>query len=376
MAKRTIITILMALTSFGWAAAENILCFTAKKDESTIEIANKEGNNPNLEYALNDTKKWKPLVAGKPILLNAGGKIFFRGNNPQGFSQEGGRARSSFIMTGVFSAKGSVMSLIDGKGESKEIPNSECFYQLFVNCSSLTQAPELPATTLKPGCYQEMFKGCDKLTQAPILPATALEERCYAGMFHGCVSLPAAPELPGKFMEKSCYEGMFYGCSRIVKAPALPAKRMDESCYAYMFRNCSNLREIPFLPAEELAPMCYSRMFEQCPKINKVKVAFSDWGDGSIEERYTTVWLGDVAKEGTFISPGKLPAQYGSSNIPEGWEVIHEDQAGKGEKFLCFTALKPGGYIGMELIGENEPEVLYSKDGEKWDTLSFSDTFL
>ena len=34
---------------------------------------------------------------------------------------------------------------------------------MFYNCTSLTQAPELPATTLVVGCYQDMFGGCTSL---------------------------------------------------------------------------------------------------------------------------------------------------------------------------------------------------------------------
>ena len=34
---------------------------------------------------------------------------------------------------------------------------------MFSKCTSLTQAPELPATTLVDGCYYYMFNGCSKL---------------------------------------------------------------------------------------------------------------------------------------------------------------------------------------------------------------------
>ena len=37
---------------------------------------------------------------------------------------------------------------------------------MFSNCSSLTQAPELPATTLANRCYNSMFYNCTSLTQA------------------------------------------------------------------------------------------------------------------------------------------------------------------------------------------------------------------
>ena len=60
---------------------------------------------------------------------------------------------------------------------------------MFVNCTSLTTAPELPATTLAPSCYAIMFTGCTNLTIAPELPATTLADNCYGGMFTGCAKL-------------------------------------------------------------------------------------------------------------------------------------------------------------------------------------------
>ena len=37
---------------------------------------------------------------------------------------------------------------------------------MFSACTSLTQAPELPATTLADSCYFAMFYNCSSLTQA------------------------------------------------------------------------------------------------------------------------------------------------------------------------------------------------------------------
>ena len=50
---------------------------------------------------------------------------------------------------------------------------------MFSNCTSLTSAPSLPATTLADYCYEDMFYGCTSLTTAPSLPATTLATNCY-----------------------------------------------------------------------------------------------------------------------------------------------------------------------------------------------------
>ena len=39
--------------------------------------------------------------------------------------------------------------------------------KLFIDCTLLTQAPELPSTILADNCYSDMFSGCTSLTTAP-----------------------------------------------------------------------------------------------------------------------------------------------------------------------------------------------------------------
>ena len=78
---------------------------------------------------------------------------------------------------------------------------------MFAKCTSLTQAPELPATTLANSCYSDMFVRCSSLTQAPVLPATTLADNCYSNMFYICSSLTQAPQiLPAETLADSCYK--------------------------------------------------------------------------------------------------------------------------------------------------------------------------
>ena len=50
---------------------------------------------------------------------------------------------------------------------------------MFYSCTSLTEAPALPATSLTDYCYHYMFYGCTGFTEAPALPATNLAAYCY-----------------------------------------------------------------------------------------------------------------------------------------------------------------------------------------------------
>ena len=113
-------------------------------------------------------------------------------------------------------------------------------------------------------CYRGMFKGCTSLVEAPALPATELADSCYIGMFSGCTSLSAPPALPAEKLAEDCYAAMFKGCTSLTEAPALPATKLVYGCYWAMFQGCTSLEEAPALPATELAMFYYYGMFEGC----------------------------------------------------------------------------------------------------------------
>ncbi|MBO4531617.1 MAG: leucine-rich repeat protein [Paludibacteraceae bacterium] len=272
MTKKFFLAMLMSCFAL-FASASNYLTFTAEEDNSSFWLDDR-GNNPNVEYSLDDGETWTLLEASfmgsnKVILTNKGDKALLRGNNPDGFSKYKDKY-TYFRMGGKIAASGSVMSLIDGIGESKTIPSEFCFYNLFYYCPSLTQAPELPATKLAANCYSKMFSYCENLTQAPELPAMKLADTCYYQMFSNCGNLTQAPELPATELAESCYEFMFYMCSKLTQAPELPATKLAKSCYENMFNWCSKLTQAPRLSATELAERCYLGMFFLCESLTQV----------------------------------------------------------------------------------------------------------
>ena len=145
-----------------------------------------------------------------------------------------------------------------------------CYCGMFVRCTSLTQAPVLPAITLSKGCYQDMFFGCTSLTQAPTLTATTLADYCYADMFYGCTSLTQAPALSATTLSSHCYRQMFSSCTSLTQTPALPATTLANDCYYYMFHDCTSLTKAPALPATTLAKNCYYGMFSGCTSLTQV----------------------------------------------------------------------------------------------------------
>ena len=266
MIKKILLLLFLCATSALHAA--NYLTFTAKADSSSFGIFNVGGNDPDVQYSLDGGKTWERLKNNTLIDLPNKKKALLRGYNPQGISKTYGE-NTCFVITGRIAASGSVMSLIDGKGETTVIPNDYCFYHLFSRCESLTQTPQLPATTLAKDCYSGMFVGCTSLTQAPKLPATKLADYCYSGMFTECTNLTKAPELPATQLTKGCYFGMFWGCTSLAQAPKLPATKLAGHCYAYMFTECTNLTKAPELPARALAKNCYDRMFSGCTNLTQ-----------------------------------------------------------------------------------------------------------
>ena len=48
-------------------------------------------------------------------------------------------------------------------------------------------------------CYDNMFKGCTSLTQVPALPATTLANNCYYNMFQGCTGLKLSSTQTGEY---------------------------------------------------------------------------------------------------------------------------------------------------------------------------------
>ena len=239
------------------------LCFTAI-ESGTIALSNYGDNAPDVKYSTDGTS-WASWDYSA-ITVPAGGKVYFKGNNGAGFSSSV-NVYSSFMMTGKFAASGSIQSLLYGDDfeENLTIPDGQrCFVRLFNNCSALTTAPELPATSLSPTCYFNMFTGCTSLTSAPKLPATILAYSCYANMFSGCTSLTSAPDLPSTTAAERCYQYMFHGCTGLTSAPELPAKTMADYCYQFMFYGCTGLTSAPELPATTLASDCYNCMFSGC----------------------------------------------------------------------------------------------------------------
>ena len=212
-------------------------------------------NISGLEYSVNNGK-WATVEAGTGVPFGgANGTLRLRGTNING-TAFGWGAHSTITFTDKtvkVACTGDIRTLLDWRNYSTVNTRNAEFCYLFKECSVLTSAPELPATTLADECYVGMFYGCTSLTSAPELKATTLAYNCYSSMFKGCTSLTSAPELTATELAFSCYSSMFYGCTSLEKAPELKATTLAAFCYERMFQDCTKLSTVTMLaPSDKI----------------------------------------------------------------------------------------------------------------------------
>jgi hypothetical protein len=186
------------------------IMFKAQEDNSTIGLE-QLSTYQTMEYST-DTLTWNTFDTTTNISLNNGDKLYVRGilsfgdGDVDNFTQ--------FKMSGKIAAYGNCNALWSYEDLNAPL-KTYCGNKMFFNCSALTTAPVLPATTLAKGCYTDMFAGCTSLTTAPALPATTLRLSSYFSMFEN---------------------------SRITSLPALPAIILPPQCYYRMFALCRNIK--------------------------------------------------------------------------------------------------------------------------------------
>lgn len=227
--------------------------FTAK-DPQTFKMTEHEGYKiSGLEYSVNNGD-WTTLVAGTGVPFGgSNGNLRLRGTNLKGTSVPGQYSTITFTETNVpVACTGDIRTLLDWDNYTTVNTENARFNYLFYNCSVLTSAPELPATSLAYNCYHCMFLGCTNLKSAPKLPAPTLTTGCYFGMFSMCTNLKTAPELPAKALAYQCYDSMFSGCTNL-KSAELSIEFLDRDCCNFMFNNCTNLSSVTMLaPSKEI----------------------------------------------------------------------------------------------------------------------------
>ena len=243
--------------------------FTAEQPQTFKMTTEENYNISDLEYSVNNGK-WATVEAGTEVTFGgANGTLRLRGTNING-TASGSFVYSTITFTNPnveVACTGDIRTLLDWRNYSTVNTQNARFCYLFKDCTVLTSAPDLPATTLAYRCYFKMFEGCTSLTSAPELKATALANYCYGSMFAGCTSLEKAPELPATTLAKAnnCYSFMFYGCTSLTSAPELKATTLTPYCYNGMFSGCTKLSTVTMLaPSDKIlktSKCCYNWLY-------------------------------------------------------------------------------------------------------------------
>lgn len=322
------------------------LYLTFEALEDGFQITKSGQDQP--QYSIDGGVTWRSVhYSNKTVAINKGQKMYLRGN----LTPKNTYGIGSFKANKKFRAKGNCMSLLFGDNAKDAysldgydyaflklfdncatledvsglklqalVLSNACYEKMFEDCTSLINAPVLPAMSLSRRCYYEMFIRCKSLKEAPKLPATTLAAYCYYGMFSVCSSLKSAPQLPAIDLITDCYGGMFKECASLVNPPLLPAQTLQARCYSNMFYGCTSLVKAPDLPAESLKTNCYYAMFFSCSNLNYIKAMFLE-----TSASYTGSWVTGVASSGTFVKNKNATwNNVGDDGVPEGWDVVLE----------------------------------------------------
>ena len=172
---------------------ESYLTFSSPSSFTLSVYNNIKSWDGTLEYFASD-ETWTIWEGTSPLSAAANGGeyvLYLRGTGNAVIT--GNNINYEWVLTGTdIKCIGNIENLLDyatvASGAHPTM-SEYCYKSMFIGCTSLTQAPALPATTLAGFCYANMFRGCTSLTKVPALPATALAAYCYYNMFNGCSSL-------------------------------------------------------------------------------------------------------------------------------------------------------------------------------------------
>ena len=291
-----------------------------------------------FQYSVNEGK-WENVVKDKEVTFGGtNGNLRLRGTNKNGTAiNSDNYSTITFTDDNVkVACTGDIRTLLDYKNYKTVATDQAKFCYLFSNCSVLTSAPQLPATTLASECYSYMFSGCTNLKSAPALPAKTLAYSCYSYMFNNCTSIESAPTLPATTLAVYCYNSMFNNCKNLKSAPELSAKELASYCYLGMFYKCTSLESAPKLPATTLKEKCYRMMFYGCSKLSTVTMLapsdqisgarFTDWltNAGTKEGISRTLIVKDVDAYYALVDKGYLPDKWkkGNCNVLDGTPYV------------------------------------------------------
>ena len=199
-------------------AGSNTITFTTTQS-GTLPSSDKYSNQ--VEYST-DKVNWTTLTFNpsnpQTVTINTGEKIYLR-NNSGVFNYVGSTNRYNTQITVSQSniIGGNINTLLDYNNPDTVPLSHTCFFGLFKDNSATTDISRLKFgnNTLNTECYRDLFRNCTSITTTPELPNTNLAEGCYYSLFQGCTSLTETSQLPAKTLVTNCYRGIFRNCTSL-----------------------------------------------------------------------------------------------------------------------------------------------------------------
>ncbi|MBO7226556.1 MAG: leucine-rich repeat protein [Bacteroidales bacterium] len=284
---------------------------------------------PNLIYRIDNGEWFEYDVASLPsITVPSGSKIYFRGNNANGFNQStfyyyifnfstffniGGYITSllaldnfntitdipNYCFNLLFENQGSLRNAedlivnniitVDDNGfdncfsgcinlttspsfENVTIVGDYGFRRCFENCKSLTTAPNFSnVTTVGSNGFDFCFISCTSLTTAPNFSnVTTVGSYGFESCFNRCSSLTTAPTFDKiKTIELDSFSSCFSGCSSLTTAPTFKdVITVENMAIAFCFQNCTSLTTAPlFINLTTVNGDSFSHCFQNCTSL-------------------------------------------------------------------------------------------------------------
>lgn len=308
---------------------------------SAIVTFNYNFNDDGIEYSLDNDHTWHNSGADNcSFELFAGQEACIRGTretyrNGRSFNDNYAKPykKPIFVATQKVYIAGDISSLFDGGLLTQPYALQGAFSRPEEDgaIDYIDIDPDdpliLPWSELTTGCFVRMFFNCTSLTCAPELPATVLAEHCYYNMFRQCTGIKSYLfSLPAMTLEQDCYREIFRGCTNleVVADNLFPATTLAPRCYQQLFADDKKLTRAPELPAETLVSECYKQMFSNCEKLNYIKCLATT----GINATNLQQWVANVkVTNGTFVKSSAVtswPTETGANGIPSGWTVVDD----------------------------------------------------
>ena len=166
---------------------DDFLTIEALNAETTIQLKNP--SNKNIWYRKdNQTEYTKIPTRDTSITIeNANGYIKLYGDN-EGVGTNSNATAFNIYCQMNCNCYGKVTSLLSS-GCPETISSTYTFSRLFRQSLIVDASGLILPNNVTANCYYQMFYACTSLTQAPQLPATSLAEGCYYQMFYACSNL-------------------------------------------------------------------------------------------------------------------------------------------------------------------------------------------